>query len=52
MAIQGGEVMADAARAVGKRPLPIPPSRKWFALLFYVNSEALNEANVWAIPLS
>ena len=33
MAVQGGGMMADAARAVGKHPLPISPSRSWFALL-------------------
>ena len=32
MAVQGGEVTAEAARAVGKHPLPISPSRDWFAL--------------------
>ena len=31
-AVQGREVMDDAARAVAKHPLPIPPSRVWFAL--------------------
>ena len=32
MVEQGGEVAADAARAVGKHPLPIPSSRNWFVL--------------------
>ena len=33
MPVQGREVTVEAARAVGKHPLPIPPSRSWFALL-------------------
>ena len=32
LAVRGGEVAAEAARAVGKHPLPIPPSGIWFAL--------------------
>ena len=32
MPVQGREVTAEAARAVGKHPLRIPPSREWFAL--------------------
>ena len=32
MAVRGGKMMADAARAAGKHPLPISPSREWFAL--------------------
>ena len=32
LAVQGGEVTASVACAVAKRPLPIPPSRIWFAL--------------------
>ena len=37
-----------AALAAVKHPLPGTGS----PYLLYVNSEALNEANVWAIPLS
>ena len=32
MAVQGGEVTADVARALVKHPLPISPSRIRFAL--------------------
>ena len=32
MPVRGGEVTADEAHAVGKHPLPISPSRDWFAL--------------------
>ena len=32
MTVRGGEVVAAAACAVAKRPLPIPSSREWFAL--------------------
>ena len=32
MAVQGGGEVDVAARAVGKHPLPIPPSLDWFAL--------------------
>ena len=32
LAVRGREVMANSVRAVGKHPLPISPSRDWFAL--------------------
>ena len=32
LALQGGEVAPNAARAVAKHPLPISPCREWFAL--------------------
>ena len=32
MAVKGGEVVDGAAHAMVNHPLPIPPSRVWFAL--------------------
>ena len=39
MAVQGGEVTASAAHAVGKHPGRISPSRYWFALLTLCQEE-------------
>ena len=39
VAVQGREVMAEAVRAVGKHPLPISPSRFWFALFTLCQEE-------------
>ena len=42
MPVRGGEVVADAALAVGKHPLPNSPCREWFAL--FTLCRVLNES--------
>ena len=41
MAIRGGTVMPDAARVIGEHPLPISPTRDWFALFILCKAEAV-----------
>ena len=49
MAVPGREAMAAAGRVVGKHPLPIPPSREWFALFMLCQAGRTEEAE-WGVP--
>ena len=49
MAVHGGGVMLSGARPVGKHPLPISPSRDWFALFMLCQAGRTEEAE-WGVP--